>query len=92
MSAVLANLIPIGVAPTRLSKQQSPFCEVRLVDADDRDVAVGVPGELCMRGPSLFSGYWRAPETNAMHFRGGWFIWAMCSSAIRTARSILSIA
>jgi fatty-acyl-CoA synthase len=68
-----SNLIPIGIAPARLSKQQSPFCEVRLVDADDRDVAIGVPGELCMRGPTLFSGYWRAPETNARDFRGGWF-------------------
>jgi fatty-acyl-CoA synthase len=26
-----------------------------------------------MRGPTLFSGYWRAPETNAEDFRGGWF-------------------
>jgi len=68
-----SNLIPIGIAPTRLSKQQSPFCEVRLVDAEDRDVPDGTPGELCMRGPTLFSGYWRAPETNARDFRGGWF-------------------
>jgi fatty-acyl-CoA synthase len=68
-----SNLIPVGVAPTRLSKQQSPFCEVRLVDAEDRDVPDGSPGELCMRGPTLFSGYWRAPETNAQDFRGGWF-------------------
>ena len=68
-----SSLIPIGVAPTKLSKQQSPFCEVRLVDAGDREVADGIPGELCMRGPTLFSGYWRAPETNATDFRGGWF-------------------
>ncbi len=68
-----SNLIPVGVAPTRLSKQQSPFCEVRLVDADDNDVPEGTPGELAMRGPTLFSGYWRAPETNAEDFRGGWF-------------------
>ena len=68
-----SNLIPVGVTPTRLSKQQSPFCEVRLVDADDRDVPDGAPGELCMRGPTLFSGYWRAPEANARDFRGGWF-------------------
>jgi acyl-CoA synthetase (AMP-forming)/AMP-acid ligase II len=68
-----SNLVPIGVAPTRLSKQQSPFCEVRLVDAEDREVPDGAPGELCMRGPTLFSGYWRAPEANAMDFRGGWF-------------------
>ena len=26
-----------------------------------------------MRGPTLFSGYWRAPEVNAREFRGGWF-------------------
>jgi acyl-CoA synthetase (AMP-forming)/AMP-acid ligase II len=68
-----SNLIPVGVAPTRLSKQQSPFCEVRLVDAEDRELPDGRPGELCMRGPTLFSGYWRAPETNAKDFRGGWF-------------------
>jgi fatty-acyl-CoA synthase len=68
-----SSLIPVGVAPTRLSKQQSPFCEVRLVDEDDREVPDGQPGELCMRGPTLFSGYWAAPEVNAAEFRGGWF-------------------
>jgi acyl-CoA synthetase (AMP-forming)/AMP-acid ligase II len=68
-----SSLIPVGVAPTRLSKQQSPFCEIRLVDADDRDVADGAPGELAMRGPTLFSGYWNAPEVNRHDFRGGWF-------------------
>ncbi|MBX3188929.1 MAG: AMP-binding protein [Labilithrix sp.] len=68
-----SSLIPIGVAPSKLSKQQSPFCEVRLVDAEDRDVPDGSPGELCMRGPTLFSGYWRAPDVDAADFRGGWF-------------------
>src|SRR5262245_51925558 len=68
-----SSLIPIGVAPTRLSKQQSPFCEVRLVDPDDREVPDGVPGELCIRGPTLFNGYFRNDETNAQEFRGGWF-------------------
>ena len=68
-----SNLIPIGVAPARLSKQQSPFCEVRLVNGEGEEVPDGTPGELCMRGPTLFSGYWRADETNARDFRGGWF-------------------
>jgi acyl-CoA synthetase (AMP-forming)/AMP-acid ligase II len=68
-----SNLIPIGTAPDRLSKQQSAYSEVRLVDAEDRDVPDGAPGELCMRGPTLFSGYFRAPEVNAHDFRGGWF-------------------
>jgi acyl-CoA synthetase (AMP-forming)/AMP-acid ligase II len=68
-----SSLIPVGVAPRRLSKTQSPYCEVRLVDPDDADVPDGSPGELCMRGPTLFSGYWRAPDVNEHEFRGGWF-------------------
>jgi acyl-CoA synthetase (AMP-forming)/AMP-acid ligase II len=67
------SLIPVGVTPRRLSKTQSPYCEVRLVDPDDHDVADGSPGELCMRGSTLFSGYWRAPDVDAHDFRGGWF-------------------
>jgi fatty-acyl-CoA synthase len=68
-----ASFIPIGEAPTDLAKRQSSFCEVRLVDPDDREVPDGTPGECAMRGPTLFSGYWRAPEVNARDFRGGWF-------------------
>lgn len=68
-----SSLLPVGEVPESLAKRQSPYCEVRLVDADDRDVPHGEPGELCMRGPTLFSGYWRAPEVNAHDFRGGWF-------------------
>jgi acyl-CoA synthetase (AMP-forming)/AMP-acid ligase II len=66
-------LIPIGEVPSRLSKQQSAFCEIKLVDPDDNEVAEGMPGELAIRGPTLFSGYWQAEETNARDFRGGWF-------------------
>lgn len=65
--------IPIGVAPTGLSKRQSALCELRLVDPDDRDVATGTPGEVALRGPTLFSGYWNADKTNAKDFRNGWF-------------------
>lgn len=68
-----SSLIPIGVLPERLSKQQSPFCEVKLVDPDDQEVAPGEPGELCMRGPTLFSGYFRDDAVNQADFRGGWF-------------------
>jgi fatty-acyl-CoA synthase len=67
------SLIPVGEVPTRLSKQQSAFCQIRLVDPFDHDVAQGQPGELAMRGATLFSGYWQAEETNARDFRGGWF-------------------
>jgi acyl-CoA synthetase (AMP-forming)/AMP-acid ligase II len=68
-----ASLLAIGVPPARLSKEQSRFCELKLVDPDDREVPDGTPGELCMRGPTLFSGYFHAPEATAHDFRGGWF-------------------
>ncbi len=66
-------VIPIGVAPKSLPKRQSSFCEIRLVDANDVDTPQGVPGEVIVRGPTLFSGYWNAPETNEEEFRNGWF-------------------
>jgi acyl-CoA synthetase (AMP-forming)/AMP-acid ligase II len=68
-----SNLLTVGVAPVRLSKEQSRFCELKLVDANDEEVPDGAPGELCMRGPTLFSGYFRAPEATLHDFRGGWF-------------------
>jgi acyl-CoA synthetase (AMP-forming)/AMP-acid ligase II len=68
-----SNLIPVGVVPERLSKELSRFCEIRLVDLDDRDVPDGSPGELLLRGPTLFSGYFRAPEVNDHEFRGGYY-------------------
>jgi acyl-CoA synthetase (AMP-forming)/AMP-acid ligase II len=66
-------LIAPGEIPERLSKQQSAFCQIKLVDPSDQEVAPGQPGELAMRGATLFSGYWQAREANAHDFRGGWF-------------------
>ncbi len=66
-------LLAAGVVPTNLAKRESSFCLVRLVDADDHDVPLETPGEAAVRGPTLFSGYWDAPEVNAHDFRGGWF-------------------
>ena len=67
------GVIPVGHVPTTLSKTQSSFCEIKLVDADDNEVADGIPGELAIRGPTVFSGYWQAEETNVCDFRGGYF-------------------
>ena len=68
-----ASLIPVGEAPESLSKKQNDFCEIRLVDADGIDVVDGEPGELAIRGPSVFSGYWGNDAANQEAFRGGWF-------------------
>ncbi|MEJ7844486.1 MAG: AMP-binding protein [Acidimicrobiales bacterium] len=42
-----------------------PGVEVRLVDAGGDDVLVGDPGELWVRGPNVFAGYWGDAETPA---------------------------
>jgi acyl-CoA synthetase (AMP-forming)/AMP-acid ligase II len=44
--------------------------EVR--DVDDRAVAAGEVGEICLRSSSMMRGYWRDPETTADVLRGGW--------------------
>ena len=69
--------IAVGAFPHSLSKQQNSYCQIKLVDEDDVEVADGQPGELAFRGPSLFSGYWSDDpandKVNAEDFRGGWF-------------------
>jgi fatty-acyl-CoA synthase len=66
-------LIPPGTVPDSLSKRKSSLCDLRLLDPDGNDVADGEPGEAAVRGPTVFSGYWNAAETNARDFRDGWF-------------------
>jgi acyl-CoA synthetase (AMP-forming)/AMP-acid ligase II len=68
-----ASLIPPGEFPASLSKRKSALCDFRLVGADGADVADGEPGEAAVRGPTVFSGYWNADETNARDFKDGWF-------------------
>ena len=42
-----------------------PSTEVELRDADGKEVPVGQPGELWVRGPQVMQGYWNRPEETA---------------------------
>jgi len=50
----------------------SPFVRVALFDDYDNEVPVGTPGEICVRSPAVFLGYWGRDEDNAYTFRNGW--------------------
>ncbi len=51
-----------------------PGVEVRLVDENDKLLSPGIPGEIQVRGPTVFSEYWERPEETATAFTGdGWF-------------------
>lgn len=47
--------------------------DLRIVDSNGRDVAPGEPGEILVRGPNVFLGYWNRPAETARAMEGGWF-------------------
>ena len=49
-----------------------PAAHVKVVDDYDRDVPAGSPGEIVVRGPLVFQGYYDQPDVTAYTFRGGW--------------------
>jgi fatty-acyl-CoA synthase len=48
------------------------YCDIKIVDDAGNPVEDGTPGELLVRGPNVFKGYYKRPEANADTLRGGW--------------------
>ncbi|MBW2181906.1 MAG: AMP-binding protein, partial [Deltaproteobacteria bacterium] len=48
------------------------MAEVQLVDGEGNFVETGEQGEIVVRGPVVFNGYWNLDEDNAYTFRDGW--------------------
>ncbi|MBT6612436.1 MAG: acyl--CoA ligase [Deltaproteobacteria bacterium] len=51
----------------------SPFREVKIVDDDGNSLLQGEIGELWVKGPGMFKGYYKKPEATAEVFNGDWF-------------------
>ena len=49
-----------------------PLLEARILD--ETGCTGDGPGMLEVRGPSVFSGYWRRPDATAQAFHDGWFV------------------
>lgn len=56
-----------------LGKLQNSCCEIRLVDEEGQDVRDGDVGEILLRAPTLFSGYWNNAEATDAAFANGWY-------------------
>jgi len=50
-----------------------PSVVVQLVGDNGKPVAPGTPGEIEVRGPSVFAEYWGKPDATRDAFRDGWF-------------------
>jgi fatty-acyl-CoA synthase len=59
---------------SRLSScgRPTPYVRVALLDDDGHEVGDGEPGEICVRGPLLMSGYLNKPEETAAALAGDW--------------------
>jgi long-chain acyl-CoA synthetase len=53
-----------------------PGIDMRIVGRNDpaRGLPPGEPGEIAIRGPNVFGGYWNRPEETAASFHDGWFL------------------
>ncbi len=47
--------------------------EVKIVDDNNTEVPPGEVGEIIVKGPGLFKGYWDMPEASSAAFSGKWF-------------------
>ena len=64
-SQALARAESVGLPP--------PGLELCVRDKAGQPLKPGEPGELCVRGPSVFKGYFKRPEATAAALAGGWF-------------------
>ena len=50
-----------------------PSTDVKLLKDDGSEAAAGEPGEVCVKGPQVMSGYWQKPEANLAAFTNDGF-------------------
>ncbi len=50
-----------------------PGVTMRIIGADGKDVPDGETGEIYLKGPNVFAGYWRREDATRNAFADGWF-------------------
>jgi acyl-CoA synthetase (AMP-forming)/AMP-acid ligase II len=67
----LVSLAPFDECPGSAGRPTA-LNTVAVVDELDRQLPVGATGEIVVRGPMVFQGYWRREADNAFTLRNGW--------------------
>jgi acyl-CoA synthetase (AMP-forming)/AMP-acid ligase II len=69
--SALVTISPYDERPVSAGRPL-PLADVRLFDDYDREVETGVVGEIVVRGPLVFVGYWNLPRETEYTLREGW--------------------
>ena len=51
-----------------------PNTDIKIFDDNNKEVAVGEPGEIGIKGPQVMKGYWNRPEETANCMHGDYFL------------------
>lgn len=65
------TLAPLSENPGSAGRQ-GLLTRYRIVDEQDRELPMGETGEIVVRGPLVFHGFWRQTAYNERIFRNGW--------------------
>ncbi len=70
-----AIVVPLEEAHRKVDSIGKPilYCQARVVDESMQEVKAGERGEIVLRGPCVFTEYWRNPEASREAFTDGWF-------------------
>jgi len=58
--------------PKSCGRALPPLVEIRIADHEDNTLPPGRTGEICIKGPMLFSGYWNNPAATSAVLVDGW--------------------
>ena len=69
-----ATVVDLAHAAAKAGSAGLPFfhTDLRIADEDGRALPADAVGEIQVRAPHLFAGYWRNPVATAEAFAGGW--------------------
>jgi fatty-acyl-CoA synthase len=69
-----ATILPLEWSARKVGSAGLPssIADIRIVDDEGEDVAVGAVGEVVIRSPATTVGYWRNGEETMNALRGGW--------------------